>query len=249
MRACRPPWLVAQFPSPLGVAPVPERGQLLDVVLGSEGLDRLVVRWASVAEDLQQLLEVALVVRGRAGLEEHLGRLARRVGEGVRAAGGHDDDRARGGAHHPVARTRLPLLPAVRRTDPRLEGEHVQLALEHVEQLLAAGVHMGSDVEPRRHDHLEGRRHARVRTGHLEGHVLGRRLHHPALTRRHKKALGRRHQAAHQVTGRASGPRISAPFLKGTSSGATASFSPGTRSRTASTSSSDSSRASMPPGQ
>jgi hypothetical protein len=43
---------------------VPERRQLLDVVLRAQRLDRRVVRRAPVPEDLQQLLEVARVVRG-----------------------------------------------------------------------------------------------------------------------------------------------------------------------------------------
>ncbi len=41
-----------------------------------------------------------------------------------------------GPPHHPVAGGRLPALPVVGGADAGLEGEHVQLALEHVEQLL-----------------------------------------------------------------------------------------------------------------
>ncbi len=210
-------------------------------------LDGRVVGWAARTEDLQQLLEVALVVRrGRPGRTSSPGSRWgwRRRG----TARGHDDDRALGCPYHPAARTRLPLLPVVGGPDPGLEGEHVQLAFEHVEQLLAARVHVGAHVEPGRYQYLEVDAVRECEPVTLSRSCVGGGLHDPAVTRWYEESFGHGHRVALHVTGRASGPRNSTRLSR---------TGPDVGERraelqwftSASTRSSDSSLASIPPGQ
>ena len=54
---------------------------------------------------------------------------------------------ARSTMNHLSTRLGRPRIPAVRRTDPRLEGHEVQFPFQNIEQLLAVRVEVRSNVE------------------------------------------------------------------------------------------------------
>jgi RibD C-terminal domain len=104
--------------------------------------------------------------------EEHPGRFGSWVEEGVRAAGGNEHEPSRPAPEHRGAGRRLPGAPVAAGLGSRLEGEQVEFAFQHVEQLFGLLMQMPPDVESGCDLGLERRLHLRLFGARLQGHGL-----------------------------------------------------------------------------